>query len=192
MCTFMKPYVHVLLCLHVYGRRTGLPLHVCDSVYPSGHVHASVAICGRLFRSPKILLSAGLHVHVLRCVLRGPLVWCVRMCGSSVCVARTAACVSVCSDDLLRCLPPRASAAGPLIPFTCLYVVSVWVVSALRLRGRVFTEWALDCVYRPGLAVLVGYNLLLLLLVPSSRTCLLVQQEPAQTDQCFQEVVMTL
>ena len=40
---------------------------------------------------------------------------------------------------------PRAlSAAGPLIPFTCLYVVSVWVVSALRLRGRVFTEWALD------------------------------------------------
>ena len=41
-------------------------------------------------------------------------------------------------------LPPRASAAGPLIPFTCLYVVSVWVVSALRLRGRVFTEWALD------------------------------------------------
>ena len=38
-------------------------------------------------------------------------------------------------------LRPRA---GPLIPFTCLYVVSVWVVSALRLRGRVFTEWALD------------------------------------------------
>ena len=45
---------------------------------------------------------------------------------------------------LARRLPPRASAAGPLIPFTCLYVVSVWVVSALRLRGRVFTEWALD------------------------------------------------
>ena len=45
---------------------------------------------------------------------------------------------------LARRLPPRASAAGPLIPFTCLYVVSAWVVSALRLCGHVFTEWALD------------------------------------------------
>ena len=39
---------------------------------------------------------------------------------------------------LARRLPPRAWAAGPLIPFT-----SPQVVSALRLRGRVFTGWAL-------------------------------------------------
>ena len=45
-----------------------------------------------------------------------------------------------------RALRPLA----PLIPFTDLrhlvppYTVTIRVVSALRLRGRVFTEWALD------------------------------------------------
>ena len=40
--------------------------------------------------------------------------------------------------------------AGTMIPLTDLrhlvppYTITIRVVSALRLRGRVFTEWALD------------------------------------------------